>query len=311
MMNRILGSYEGEERGPLLICIGAMHGNEPAGVRALQLIFKMLEVEPITNENFHYKGKIVGMIGNTRAFAQKERFLSKDLNRQFRPDHIAELLNKNRDNLEDEDIELVEFLEAVRHEIDEYQPEKLYILDLHTTSSKGGIFTITTNDQESIHIASGLYAPVVMGFLTGIQGTTLHYFNRENIGVDTVAVTFESGQHDEPMSTNRAIAAITNCMRIIGSVRAEDVENRHNKLLVEYSKNLPRVTTLVRRHEIDESDFFKMKPDYKNFQRLKAGETIAEDRNGPITVNEDCLILMPLYQKQGEEGFYLVKEVNV
>ncbi len=306
--DRIIGSYEGEKKGPLLICIGAMHGNEPAGVKALELMFKMLEVEPITNAGFSYSGKIVGLIGNIQAFAQKKRFIKRDLNRQFRQEKLDALSQVDRDQLEAEDLELMELIDAIRHEIQQYKTDKLYILDLHTTSSKGGIFCITTNDAESIHIATGLHAPVVMGFLKGIQGTTLHYFNEETMGMPTVAVTFESGQHEEPLSVNRAIAAITNCMRIIGSVRKEDVENRHDHLLIEYSKDLPKVAELLERHDIVPEDEFRMRPDFKNFQRLRKGEIIADDRNGPVSVKEDCLLLMPLYQAQGEEGFFLIKE---
>lgn len=310
MRNRIIGTYEGDYRGPLLICIGGMHGNEPAGVKALDLMFKMLEVEPITNEHFNYKGKIVGLIGNVRAFAQHKRFISKDLNRQFREENIRAIYAKHPEDHEAEEIEMFELLETIKYEIELYKPEKLYILDLHTTSSVGGIFCLTTKDKESINIATGLHAPVVQGFLEGVQGTTLHYFNEKNTGVHTVAVTFESGQHNEPLSVNRAIAAITNCMRAIGSVRGEDVENRHDKLLLEYSANLPKVAMLIKRHNITPEDKFKMRPNYKNFQRLIKGEIIADDKNGPIEVEEDCLLLMPLYQTQGEEGFFLIKEVQ-
>lgn len=311
MRNRIIGSYEGEEHGPLLICIGAMHGNEPAGVKALDLIFKMIEVEPITNADFCYKGKIVGVMGNLQAFTENKRYINKDLNRQFVEGKIQELFKQDENSLNGEDKELVELIKTIRNEIDTYKPEKLYILDLHTTSSIGGIFSITTNDRESIEIATNLHAPVVKGFLTGIQGTTLHYFKEENTGIPTVAVTFESGQHEEPLSINRAIAAVTNCMRIIGSVRAEDVENRHDSLLIEFSKDLPQVSKLIERHAIVPEDHFKMRPNFANFQRLKKGECIADDKNGPIKVDKDCLLLMPLYQAQGEEGFFLIKETDI
>lgn len=309
-MNRVIGSYEGEKRGPLLICIGAMHGNEPAGVKALELMFKMLEVEPITNKDFSYKGKMVGILGNKQAYAQKKRFIKKDLNRQFKEENIERLLGMDESGLENEDKELVEIIQLIRKEVELYKPEKLYILDLHTTSSIGGIFCITTNDEESLEIAKGLHAPVIKGFLEGIQGTTLHYFHEGNTGVETVAVTFESGQHDEPLSVNRAIAAVTNCMRIIGSIRMEDVENRHNQLLIEFSKDLPKVAELIERHDIVEEDEFVMRPDFNNFQRLKAGDVVADDVNGPVSIDKDCLLLMPLYQKQGEEGFFLIKEVS-
>ena len=46
-MERIIGKYTQGLPGPLLVCIGGMHGNERAGIRAIDLILKMLEVEPI------------------------------------------------------------------------------------------------------------------------------------------------------------------------------------------------------------------------------------------------------------------------
>ncbi len=44
MNGRYIGSFEGKEKGPLLIGIAGMHGNEPAGVDALERIFELLAV---------------------------------------------------------------------------------------------------------------------------------------------------------------------------------------------------------------------------------------------------------------------------
>ena len=99
-------------------------------------------------------------------------------------------------------------------------------------------------------------------------------------------------------------------MRTIGCIRAEDVENRHDKLLIEYSKDLPKVVNLVERYSITPEDGFKMLPDYKNFQSIKKGEKLAMSVKGEIHASVDGRILMPLYQKQGEEGFFIVQEVE-
>ncbi|HHH52503.1 MAG TPA: succinylglutamate desuccinylase, partial [Bacteroidetes bacterium] len=64
---RIIGEYTGNERGPLVILFGNMHGNEPAGTKAIDLMIKMIEVEPVTNPKFKFKGKILGLIGNLEA----------------------------------------------------------------------------------------------------------------------------------------------------------------------------------------------------------------------------------------------------
>lgn len=308
--NRIIGKYAGPEHGPLLIVLGAMHGNELAGVKALDLMFKMLEVEPITNPDFHFRGRIIGLIGNTRALTEKQRFIEQDLNRMWTPENVDRIFWSDWSALGPEEKELRELLQIIREELNSYRPDRFILLDLHTTTAHGGIFSIASDDPESIRIAVELHAPVIKGMLKGIQGTTLHYFNDDNFKPRTVAVSFEAGQHEDPLSVNRSIAAITNCLRTIGCVNAEDVENRHDALLIEYAKFLPKVAELLMCHTIQPDDEFRMAPNYKNFQPVHKGELLAHDKNGYIYAQEDGRILMPLYQKQGNDGFFLIREVD-
>ena len=309
-MERLIGRYEGQEKGPLLIIFGAMHGNEPAGVKALELMFKMLEVEPITNPLFQFKGRLVGLRGNCRAMRAGKRFIVKDLNRQWTIENVNRIKTAALEDLDSEDLEIKENLELIHQEIEAYQPDKIVVLDLHTTTAFGGIFSICTDEAESERIAVGLHAPVIKGLLNGIRGTSLHYFQTANIGIDTVTVCFESGQHDEALSTNRAIAAITNCLRTIGCVQAEHIENRHDSILIEYSKQLPKIAELIMVHSIRPGDDFVMAPNYKNFNPIQKGDLLAHDKHGPIKAQEDGLILMPLYQKQGDDGFFLIRQLE-
>ncbi|MFT5908926.1 MAG: succinylglutamate desuccinylase [Paraglaciecola sp.] len=309
-LSRLIGRYTGPENGPLLIVFGGMHGNEPAGVQALERMFEMLKVEPDNNPKFNYKGRIVGMRGNLRAMQLQQRFIEKDLNRQFTAENIKRIQSAPDSELDSEDKEVKEILAFVDAEIADYQPEKVVFLDIHTTTAFGGIFGISTDQAESLRIAVELHAPVITGMMNGIRGTSLHHFCEKNYGRNAIAVVFEAGQHDEGLSTNRAIAAITNCMRTIGSVEKDDVENRHDDLLITYSKNLPKVAELLKVHRIHSGDNFEMVPNYKNFQRIKKGDILATDKHGVIRTDIDGMILMPLYQKQGEDGFFLIKEVE-
>jgi succinylglutamate desuccinylase len=168
---------------------------------------------------------------------------------------------------------------------------------------------IVNDDPDSLAIGKELNAPVVKGMLDRIEGTTLHYFRDENFPVRTIALSFEAGQHDEPLSVNRTIACIINCLRTIGCVRAADVENRHNELLVEFSKNLPKVTRLISSYNIEDQSKFRLLPGFNNFQKIKKGQLIGYDLQGEILASEDSLILMPRYQSQGDDGFFLIKEV--
>jgi succinylglutamate desuccinylase len=53
-----------------------------------------------------------------------------------------------------------------------------------------------------------------------------------------------------------------------------------------------------------------MRPGYANFQPIRRGEHLADDASGPVLAPEDGLILMPLYQSLGTDGFFLVQEVS-
>lgn len=307
-MDRIIGEYIGKKGGPLLIIFGAMHGNESAGVKAIDLTLKMLEVEPIKNPDFEYKGVMLGMIGNLAAYKKKERFNNKDLNRCWIKEDILNAKTKQKESLTEEEIEMQSVLGDINKAIKKHAPSEVVILDLHTTSSDGGIFSIVGDNNRSLNIAKQIHAPVVLGMLDGLKGTTLHYFTSENLNYQTSAITFESGQHDDPLSVNRAIAAIITCMRAIESVKPTDVENQHDSILKKYSADLPQVARLLYTHSIRPSDNFKMKAGYQNFQKISIEEILATDNHGEIKSKNDGMILMPLYQKKGEDGFFIIKE---
>lgn len=310
--SRIIGEFGGDQNGPLVICFASIHGNEKAGVRAIELVFKMLEVEPITNPEFEFKGKMIGIIGNKTAFALGRRFIDVDLNRQWTKETIEIIFNQQKSDEEwpVEWMEMQEILDLIHQVIEKNNPRHIFLVDLHTTSAAGGIFSICTDDEESIMMGQSFHAPVIKGFLKGIKGTMMHYFNTENLGIPSTMITFESGQHEEPMSVNRAIASIINILKHAGNIRAEHVENQHIKLLKDYSRGLPELAELRIHHPIRPGDGFKMLPGFRNFDRVHAGQKIAEDHLGPVMSPMDGLILMPLYQKQGADGFFIIEPID-
>lgn len=309
-MKRLLGRFTGDSPGPLVLVFGGIHGNEPAGVRALSFVLQLLQSKADQQPDFHFRGRLVGLIGNRRALTAGRRFIEKDLNRQWSVERVEELRRRTRSELRAEDRELLQLANSVDKEIANYRPERLYVLDVHTTTAEGGIFSIASDDPESIQLGVQLHAPVIKGLLKGVQGTTLHYFRDEHFPCRTVAVSFEAGQHDDPLSTGRAVAAILNLLRSVGCVRAEDVENMFDELLVNYSRGLPRVVELMLAYPVKPEDNFRMLPGFVNFQHIQHGELLAFDRQGPIRAAYDGRLLMPLYQKQGDEGFFLVREVD-
>ncbi len=309
-MKRLIGEYSGTSHGVLIMAIGAIHGNEPAGVRALRDLFGMLENESKINPYFQFQGRIVGIIGNLQAFERKIRYIKKDLNRSLTSADIQCAKAIPSERIAFEDLEILELTQFVAHELRTYQPTKLIALDLHTTSADGGIFTIVNEDRECLDIASTLFAPVVKGLVKGTGGSTLHYFTTENMGIPTLSMAFEGGQHEDTASVRRIIAWLVNSLRALGCVKNEDVEHRHDEVLRGYSKNLPKAVEITGHHRILPLDNFKMKSGYLNFQAVKKGEILATDIHGNITSPDDCMILMPLYQPKGNDGFFLVREIE-
>jgi len=304
---RIIGHYRGAEAGPLVVAIGGIHGNEPAGVRALERLFEMLEDEPRLNPGFNFKGEFLALRGNLEALAQGKRYIDVDLNRIWRP-----LGPRPEQFATSEDHELHELLAAIETAVEEAPLSELVLLDIHTTTATGGIFAITGDDAPSLSLAAEMSVPVIKGMLSGLQGTTLHYFrgNHFETTLPVRAISFEAGHHTDPLSVDLALASTINLLRALGCVKDEDVSTYHDQRLRESAAHLPRLTELAYVHKIanNGSDGFRMNPGYKNFQPVRKGELLATDNNGEITAPLDGYLLMPLYQSQGEEGFFVVRD---
>lgn len=309
MVDRLIGRYEGSAPGPLVICIGAIHGNEPTGVLALREVFRLLSIEPEHNPGFEFHGQLLGFIGNLAALNAGKRFIVKDLNRMLTGENYEQSKQFHHDQLDSEDRECVELIDSMRKEIDHYRPSYTLIIDLHTTTADGGIFTIASEDEETRQLASGLFAPVILGIAENLRGTTIDFFHKPE--ERQFCIVFEAGRHDDPDSVHRCVAAVINCLRNIGSVKKEDVHHRHAHLLMQKSAGLPKLTRLIYHYKIPPGEKFVMKPGYENFRKISKGEVLAENQSGPILSPYDGLILMPKYQSQGDDGFFIIENLDL
>lgn len=292
-----------------MIATAAIHGNEPAGVQALKAAFEMLDNIPGLNFN----GRFIGLIGNLQAYNTGNRFIERDFNRIWKKEQLAGLLEKKETELQAEDKEFIELYHCINDEISQTNPDKILLLDLHTTSAGGGIFSIPTDESGSLEFAKTLHAPVILNLFERVEGTLLRFavegnFSTGKTPVPTLGVAYESGQHDDPLSANRSLSAILNTLHFAGCVSDLNLRSPHEKILQKSFAELPRVTRLIHAHHIKPGDGFKMRPGYVNFQRVQQGEHLADDVQGALLAKYNSLILMPLYQAQGSDGFFLVQE---
>jgi succinylglutamate desuccinylase len=304
-MNRILSHNIGEP-GPLFVVTAAMHGNEQAGIRAIDMLDKKIKDKFIRSSAKKLKGTFVGLVGNMQAVRHNVRYIQQDLNRLWETEFVYSVLDEKIENQENEIRELHEIIAELRKIVMTGKYNKLYLLDLHTTSSDG-IFAICTEDEESIRLAKQLHAPVVRGLLKGISGTTLHYFNRNNLGINASALAFEAGQHDDPVSANRMMAAVINCMRSLQMISPDDIDNTYDEILMKYSENLPKSVEVIYKYTVQNKESWEMVPGFKNFDKIKKDQLLATDNDCPVYSPLDGLILMPLYQKKGRDGFFIVQ----
>jgi succinylglutamate desuccinylase len=316
MMNREIADFTMGRPGPLVIAIGALHGNEVAGVEAIKRVQTMLEDEVRQFPGFVFRGRFLGLIGNIAAYEVNKRFIVRDLNRIWQKDNdLCKDLSGEKKFAEGVEIpsECLE-LQALRALIDQsilnHKSREVVLLDLHTTSAQGGIFSISLDGRRELEIGTAIHAPVVKGLLDGITGTLLHHYKETHfLGKEITPFAFESGSHTDPLSIDRAVSAVIKCMRAVRCLRAKDVHGKHDMVLQNAGASLPKVVDLAYVHKIEAGAQFVMRPGYRHFQAVAKGEHLADDRFGPIFCKEDGLILMPLYQNQGTDGFFIVKLV--
>ncbi len=298
---RVLGRVNGLEEGPTLIIVGGMHGNEPAGVLALQRLLPRLAADPSALA----RGRVVGLAGNRKALRQKQRFLAHDLNRHWLPDRVARL-RAAVEPLTAEDEELRELEREIRGLFAEAE-DTAYLLDLHTASGPELPFATLDDSLGNRSFAFDFPVPVVLGLEEELAGTLSIW--AESIGMVTAG--FESGKHDAPAAVERAEAAIWIALEAAGVLaegRSEVIAAKRR--LEEECSGVPPVVEVRHRHAIRPGAGFRMDPGYENFNPVTAGQNLASDGRGPVLSPFTGLILMPLYQKQGAEGFFVVKPVR-
>ena len=305
----IIGERSGSLPGPLLIVLTQIHGNEPAGKKAVESLFEIIDLEYTKNNNFDFRGKIVGVIGNLEASKKGVRFVDADLNRLWTNEKVEKIKNKDATSLNVEEIQQGRILEIINYYSSQDRDQQTVILDIHTTTADGGVFIIPSEDNKSKKIAQHIKAPVLNGFLKDLSGTVLHYFQKSNFpDQDICSLCFEAGQHNHPDSVDYALSAIIQCFTSIGGFYPEDVDPKHSQKLS--MNHLPKEAELIYSHRINDGDNFSMREDkiYKNFDKISKDELLAFDKYGEIRSKEEGMILMPLYQKQGNDGFFIIKE---
>ena len=302
----LIASIRGTRPGPTLIVVASLHGNEPAGAVAAHRVLAALQ-----RKQSLLSGEVVLLAGNTRALSRRVRYIDTDLNRHWTAENIKAVKSgkpfaRVESEPKPEDLELRELLEQFEQASLRARGE-LHFLDLHTTSACGIPFATLGDTLRNRRFALNFPTTIVLGLEEQLEGTMLEYVN--NLGAVTMG--FEAGQHEAASSIAHHEAVIWIALVAAGNLRPEETpEFAASRALLEGASGGARMVEVRYRHSIAPEDEFSMKPGFENFQLVVRGQTLARDRHGPVTATETGMVLLPLYQKLGEDGFFLGREVK-
>ena len=294
---RLGGSGDGD--GPLLIVVGALHGNEPAGVEAARRVLASLDERGLVP-----RGRLEAFVGNRRALQHGVRFVDRDLNRLWLEEEGSAHASEH-DEREDLRAALEGTIAAAGGS------RRVVLLDLHSTSAHGAPFCILADTLQNRGLAARLGVPVILGLEERVEGTLLEWFSERG----HVALCLEGGQHEAGTTVDHHESAIWLTLVTLGLLRAGEVADlgRHRDRLKRAGAGLPGFVEIRHRHGLLRGEAFEMEPGFTNFEPVEAGRLLAtSDRAGGTAVRAPFtgLLLMPRYQGQGDDGFFLAAEVR-
>lgn len=295
---REVGRLVGYAPGPTLIVVAGIHGNEAAGIFAARRVLARLR-----SAELPLKGEVVVLAGNLASLRLGKRYQVKDLNRQWTEARVKALLARGEDRSEDdaEDTEQRDLLAHIHAAIGRARG-RVHLADFHTTSAAGIPFVLFGDTIPQRQFVRAFPLPIIIGLEEQLDGALSEYWTRHG------CVTFacEGGQHHDEGSVDNLEAVLYLALEEAGIIPKDSLfELRKSYSLLRARRgDLPPFLEVLSRHAISEADAFRMEPGFKNLNPASEGQLLARDAHGEIRAAEDGLVILPLYQGLGNDGFF-------
>ena len=305
-IGREIGSYTAGESGPLLVALGGVHGNEPAGVLAARRV--LAELKKLGTP---MRGRFLALSGSTGGLERQVRYVQHDLNRIWSAVEIERARATAPSRLEWERRDQSEILGLLEQELIEAARRKspVHVLDLHSTSADGPPFTIIGDTLQNRRIAFALGVPVILGLEENVEGTLLGWL----ADLGHVAVGIEGGQHDLLSTVDNHESALWVTLATAGLIEERDLPDlaQHRGRLAAAVAGIPAVVEIRYRHGLAPGEPFEMVDQLANFEHVARGQLLARSgRSGDVRALETGILVLPRYQGQGDDGFFLGRRVN-
>jgi predicted deacylase len=306
-------NYAGLTGGPRLIILGAVHGNETCGTKAIRRV-----MEDIDSGKLHIAAGSVTFVPvtNPLAYARGQRFGERNLNRNLFP-------NQNPQDFEDQVANWLCPLLA-QHDV---------LLDLHSFNARSQPFVMVgprnnsgplepfkqAEKERALARRLGVRRFVDGWLATYGQGVQRRLSKGDPAQLETVlrygigtteymrttggyALTLECGQHDDPAAPEVAYRAIMNTLAFLKVIEAPEPQ----PVALEEMETLSMV---VVHDKTDAADTFSRA--WSSFERVAAGDQIGVRADGtPVTAEFDGLILFPDSNAGANQEWYYLTRVN-
>ena len=298
-----IGRLTGAAPGPTLILVGGIHGNEPEGVIACRSLMARLRATPLPS------GEVVAFIGNPDALAAGRRHLARDLNRQWTRERVdaARAKDASGDSGADAEERALVALAGALDEAIARARGPVFVLDLHASSSEGVPFIFVGEGDGDREFAARFPLPGIGGVHPMLPGVLVSWLSARGC----VALAIEGGQIGAPSAAANFDAVLTLSLVAAGLMKPEEVAGfaAARETLEHARGDLPQLIEAVLRHHVDPSGSFRMESGFRNIAPVPAGALLAHEHGVAIHAPFDGFVLLPLYQQQGEDGFFFGREV--
>ncbi len=297
---RILGQIEGNSKSPTVVVFAGIHGNEKAGVKASYNVLKKIgEWHPV------FKGNLYIILGNIGALNKNVRYQDTDLNRVWKRDRIDAILN-HTPAMDAETVEQIEIFDCIKSILNK-DKGPFYFLDLHTTSSNSVPFITISDSLNNRKFSSHFPIPVVLGIEEYLEGPLLTFINDHG----HIALGFEGGQHVDERSVRTCEAFLWKAL-----VHSKCLDRKQIKDFKQYESELANLCCSYQffdisfRYVLKPGERFEMRPGFENFERIEKHQYLAKSNGAEVQAHENGRIFMPLYQKLGEDGYFILQRVS-
>lgn len=303
VVERIIG--EVGSGGPTIVFIAGLHGNERAGVTALQQAMSELKQLEATGK-VKPKGSIYAITGNLQALAENKRFLDEDLNRIWLL-HRVEKIHRSENPQSAEEKEMSELLVCFE-KILKTSSGPFFFIDLHSTSSRTVPHIIINDHLVNRNLSFKYPLPVILGIDSFVDGTMLSFINE----MGHRAIGFEGGRHDQPFTIDNIVSFFWLTLVFTGVFKKSAVPD-FKKMMSQLhiaAQGHRQVYEISQRYQVDSDEIFEMVPGYNNFQPVVKGQYLADSGSRSILSQDRGFIFLPRYEPKGNSGFFLLKKLT-